>query len=81
MDSTPISDYHQYLFLGKVTNSLSPKEEQELTELFYRDEKAVAAYQDLLNSLPAKYVADSFNHLNAPGFWKDLPHLLFCKGK
>jgi ferric-dicitrate binding protein FerR (iron transport regulator) len=69
---TPISDHHQYLFLGKLTNSLSPEEEQELKELFARDAAAVRAYEDLLGQLPAEQVAGSFSHLNAPGFWKDI---------
>jgi transmembrane sensor len=68
----PISDHHQYLFLGKLSNSLSPEEDQELKELFARDVAAVQAYEDLLGQLPAEQVAGSFGHLNAPGFWKDI---------
>jgi ferric-dicitrate binding protein FerR (iron transport regulator) len=68
----PISDHHQYLFLGKLTNSLSPEEDQELTALFAGDAAAVKAYEDLLGQLPAEQVAGSFRHLNAPGFWKDI---------
>jgi transmembrane sensor len=68
----PISDHHQYLFLGKLTNSLSPEEDQELKELFARDAAAVKAYEDLLRQLPAEQVAGSFSHLNTPGFWKDI---------
>ncbi len=67
-----ISDHHQYLFLGKLTNSLSPEEDQELKELFARDKEAIKAYEDLLGQLPAEQVAGSFKHLNAPGFWKDI---------
>jgi transmembrane sensor len=67
-----ISDHHQYLFLGKLTNSLSTEEDQELKELFARDAAAVKSYEDLLGQLPAEQVAGSFGHLNAPGFWKDI---------
>jgi transmembrane sensor len=68
----PISDHHQYLFLGKLTNSLSPEEDRELKELFARDKATVKAYEDLLRQLPAEQVAGSFSHLNTPGFWKDI---------
>ena len=67
-----LSDHHQYLFLGKLTNSLSPEEDQELKELFARDAAAIKAYEDLRGQLPAEQVAGSFSHLNAPGFWKDI---------
>lgn len=69
---TQISDHHQYLFLGKLTNSLSPEEDQELKELFARDAAALQAYEDLLRQLPAEQVAGSFSHLDAAGFWKDI---------
>jgi transmembrane sensor len=69
---TQISDHYQYLFLGKLTNSLSPDEDQELKELFARDAVAVQAYEDLLRQLPAEQVAGSFSDLDKPGFWKDI---------
>ncbi len=69
---TQISDYYQNLFLGKLTNSLSPEEDQELKELFARDVAAVEAYEELLRQLPAEQVAGAFSHLDAPGFWKDI---------
>jgi transmembrane sensor len=69
---TQISDYHQNLFLGKLTNSLSPEEDQELKDLFARDAAAVEAYEDLLGQLPAEQVAGSFSALDKPGFWKDI---------
>jgi ferric-dicitrate binding protein FerR (iron transport regulator) len=68
-----ISDHHQYLFLGKITNSLTAYEDQELQELFARDDQAREAYDHLLRQLPAEQVAGSFSHLNTPGFWKNLP--------
>lgn len=68
-----ISDYHQYLFLGKITNSLTAEEDRELQELFARDDRAKGVYEDLLGQLPPEQVAGSFGHLNTPGFWKNLP--------
>lgn len=68
-----ISDHYQYLFLGKITNSLTAEEDQELQELFARDDQAQAAYYALLRQLPADQVAGAFSHLNTPGFWKNLP--------
>jgi transmembrane sensor len=67
-----ISDYHQYLFLGKITNSLTAEEDRELQELFARDEQAQDAFAELVERLPREQVAQSFNHLNAPGFWKNI---------
>lgn len=67
-----ISEYHQYLFLGKITNSLSTEEERELNELFARDETAMRIYDTLIARLPAGHVAGSFRYLDAPGFWKDI---------
>ena len=67
-----ISDYHQYLFLGKITNSLSAEEDSELQELFARDSRAQDAYNELVRQLPVDQVAQSFGHLNAPGFWKNI---------
>ena len=67
-----ISDHHQYLFLGKITNTLTAEEEQELQELFARDDRAQDVYEELLRQLPPEQVAGSFGHLNAPGFWKNL---------
>lgn len=67
-----ISDHHQYLFLGKITNSLTSEEDRELQELFARDDRAQEAYENLLRQLPAEQVAGSFSHLNTPGFWKNL---------
>ncbi|HXO76737.1 MAG TPA: hypothetical protein VN824_15900, partial [Puia sp.] len=68
-----ISDHHQYLFLGKVTNTLTAEEDRELQELFARDHRAQSAYEELLRQLPAGQVEGSFSHLNQPGFWKNLP--------
>jgi|GEM_PF-1954732 len=68
-----ISDHYQYLFLGKVTNTLTAEEDLELQELFARDDRAQAAYEELLRQLPAGQVEGSFGHLNKPGFWKNLP--------
>jgi transmembrane sensor len=67
-----ISDHHQYLFLGKITNSLSTEEERELQTLFAQDDQAREAYNELVNQLPREQVAQSFNHLNTPGFWKNI---------
>ena len=67
-----ISDYHQYLFLGKITNTLTTDEERELQELFARDNEAQAAYTELVERLPRQQVDQSFNHLNEPGFWKNI---------
>ena len=67
-----ISDHHQYLFLGKVTNSLTSEEDRELRELFARDDRAQRAYEELLGRLPAEQVAGAFGHLDTPGFWKNL---------
>ena len=67
-----ISDDYQYLFLGKLTNSLSPEEDQELKELFARDAAVLQAYEDLIRQLPAEQVAGAFSKLNGPGFWKDI---------
>ncbi len=67
-----ISDHHQYLFLGKITNSLTAEEDRELQELFARDDRARGVYEDLLRQLPAEQVAGSFSYLNKPGFWKNL---------
>ena len=63
-----ISDDYQYLFLGKLTNSLSPEEDQELKELFARDAAVLQAYEDLIRQLPAEQVAGAFSKLNGPGF-------------
>jgi ferric-dicitrate binding protein FerR (iron transport regulator) len=67
-----ISDHHQYLFLGKITNSLTPEEHRELQELFARDDRAQEAYEQLLRQLPAEQVEGAFSHLDTPGFWKNL---------
>lgn len=67
-----ISDYHQYLFLGKITNTLTTEEEGELQELFARDNQAQAAYAELVKRLPREQVDQSFQHLNTPGFWKNI---------
>jgi len=67
-----ISDHHQYLFLGKITNSLSAEEELELQELFAHDDQAQEAFITLVNQLPPEQVSQSFNHLNEPGFWKNI---------
>ncbi len=68
-----ISDYHQYLFLGKITNSLNEEEDNELQELFSKNPQAEQAYQEMLSRLPSNKVADSFHELNVPGFWKNVP--------
>ncbi len=68
-----ISDHHQYLFLGKLTHSLSPEEDQELQELFAHDDQALEAYNELVRQLPEEQVAQSFSHLDSPGFWENLP--------
>lgn len=67
-----ISDYHQYLFLGKITNSLTVEEQRELEELFARDPEAEGAYNALVGQLPGGQVAEAFSHLNSPDFWKDI---------
>jgi ferric-dicitrate binding protein FerR (iron transport regulator) len=67
-----VSDHHQYLFLGKITNSLSAEEELELQELFAHDDQAQEAFITLVNQLPPQQVSQSFNHLNEPGFWKNI---------
>lgn len=68
-----VSEYHQYLFLGKITNTLTEEEEEQLRDLFAHDEQAKQAYNTLLDALPEKEVAESFRHLNEPGFWKNVP--------
>ncbi|OQP56390.1 FecR family protein [Niastella populi] len=67
-----ISDYHQYLFLGKITNSLTAEEDRELQELFARDEQAQVVFAELVKRLPREQVAQSFSHLNDPGYWKNI---------
>ena len=67
-----ISDHHQYLFLGKITNTLTAEEDRELQELFAHDDRAQDVYEELLRQLPPEQVAGSFGHLNKPGFWKNL---------
>ncbi|MBS1566800.1 MAG: hypothetical protein JST39_20615, partial [Bacteroidetes bacterium] len=68
-----VSEYHQYLFLGKITNTLTEEEEEQLRDLFANNEHARLAYNELLGTLPEKDVAESFRHLNEPGFWKNVP--------
>ncbi|MBS1605476.1 MAG: FecR domain-containing protein [Bacteroidetes bacterium] len=67
-----ISDHHQYLFLGKITNSLTVEEQRELDDLFARDPGAQGAYDELVGQLPGGRVAEGFGHLNSPDFWKDI---------
>lgn len=67
-----ISDHHQYLFLGKITNTLTAEEDRELEELFAHDDRAQDLYEELLRQLPPEQVAGSFSQLNRPGFWKNL---------
>lgn len=67
-----LSDHYQYLFLGKITNSLTVEEARELNELFARDKAAMQAYETLLARLPADQVAGAFRHLDMPGFWRNI---------
>jgi len=67
-----LTDHHQYLFLGKITGSLTAEEARELNELFARDNTALQAYEALVRQLPAEQVAVSFKHLETPGFWKNI---------
>ena len=72
MDMMNLSDHYQYLFLGKVTGTLDPAEVSELDRLLDNDAEMQAAYEAFTSQLPAKYVSDSFDHLNRPGYWKDI---------
>jgi ferric-dicitrate binding protein FerR (iron transport regulator) len=67
-----ISEYHKYLFFGKITGSLSPGEAEELDILFIENPGAQEAFQQLANTLPEKYVQNHYSHLNSDGFWKDI---------
>ncbi len=65
-----ISEYHRYLFLGKVTESLDESEEKELQSLFEENEDARKEYDSFLTTLPEYDVSDSFNRVKQPKFWK-----------
>ncbi len=72
MDMTNLSEHQQYLFLGKVTGTLSAEEEAKLNTIFHEDEEVMFAYTQFIQKLPPDYVAESFKHLNYPLYWKDL---------
>lgn len=65
-----ITGYHRYLFLGKVSNTLTEAEEKELEELFTENKDAVGEYRSFVNSLPAADVDDAFERYQDPEFYK-----------
>lgn len=67
---TPVSEYHQYLFLGKVTETLSADEEIELNQLFAGNKDAESAYYDFVANLPAEDVNNSFERIRKAKFWE-----------
>jgi transmembrane sensor len=78
---TNITGYHRYLFLGKVTNTLTEKERQELDALLMQNEEAQQEFSALIQTLPQEDVADHYNRLNTPGFWQNLPAGAITKRK
>jgi transmembrane sensor len=72
MDMMNLSDHYQYLFLGKVTGTLSSSEAAELDMLLGNNADIKTAYEEFTRQLPSKYVSSSFDHLNDPGYWKDI---------
>jgi transmembrane sensor len=66
------SGYHQYLFLGKLTDTLTEREKQELDQLFATDENAVNEFNILLKKFPEDQVNQGYTKLKQPGFWEDL---------
>lgn len=64
-----ISGYHKYLFLGKITGSLSEEEEQELTALFAEDNAVKESFDVFRKKFPAEDVSHSFDYLNEDSFW------------
>src|SRR3954467_2007496 len=69
---TNLSDYQQYLLLGKMTGSLTSGESKELDTLLSDNEDVKTAFNDLVSKLPAEHVDNSFSHLNNPAFWSGL---------
>ncbi len=68
-----LSPYHQYLFLGKISKTLTPIEEQELETLFAQNKEAVDEYLKLANKLPQEKLTHYINDLQNPNFWRDIP--------
>lgn len=68
-----VNDHHRYLFLGKITGTLSESEEIELQNVFSNNIEARLAYEALVDRLPSGGVQESFEYLNKPGFWEDVP--------
>lgn len=68
-----VNDHHRYLFLGKITGTLTESEERELQDVFSDNIEARLAYEALVDRLPSGGVQESFKYLNKPGFWEDLP--------
>lgn len=64
-----ISGYHKYLFLGKITGSLSTEEEQELSALFAENSQVKESFETFKNKFPGEDVSTSFNYLNDDQFW------------
>jgi hypothetical protein len=69
---TNLSEEEQYLLLGKVTDSLSPGEKEDLDILLRDKPELREAYGELIRQLPRQDVANSFERLKQPGYWKNL---------
>lgn len=67
-----LSEEEQYLLLGKVTNSLSPGEKNDLETLLCEKPEAWKVYEEMIKQLPPHDVANSFDRLKQSAHWKDL---------
>ncbi|MEC5143998.1 FecR domain-containing protein [Chitinophaga sp. 212800010-3] len=69
---THLTPYHEYLLLGKLSNTLDERESVELELLLQRDPGVATAYEEMAQRLPAEKVATGFSEADAPGYWDDL---------
>lgn len=67
-----LTDDEKFLLLGKVTGTLSPAEEEMLTQLFLTNPHARPAYEALTASLPASDVETQFARRQTHSTWRDL---------
>lgn len=67
-----LSEHHQHLLLGKITQTLSDDEVTEINNLLSYDVEIQQAYKELLNKIPHELTITSFKKTDQPGYWKNL---------
>lgn len=67
-----LTPYGEYLLLGKLSNTLDENEVRALNLLWQENPDLAAAYEQLVQQLPAHKVENGFGEADAAEFWDDL---------